>query len=111
MQSDREWKLVLSWKSAGVQLCLAAAFGKYLSYVSSDFFHLNWIACALWMLSGIWITSAFSSYREESLSYFDSQSGKFQPRFQKRSRRQIFGVLSTVAIAFAVLGVFIQIYF
>jgi hypothetical protein len=110
MPSEREWKLVFSWKAAVAQLFIAAAVGKFVSYAVSDFIHLSWLACTLWMLSTIWFVSAFSSYREESLSYFDSHSGRFQPRFQRQSRRQIFGVLATAGIVFAILGTLVQVY-
>jgi len=110
MQQNREWKLVWSWKGVAVQLCLAAAIAKMLSAISSDFYHLNWIASAFWFLALAWFAIACSSYNEESLKYFDGQSGRFQPRFQKRSRMHIFGAFLTVAIVFAVLGLFVQIY-
>ena len=110
MQSNREWKLLWSWRSLVVQLTIAAVIGKMISYISHDFYPLNWIASALWFLSGAWVAAAFSTYSQESLSYFNGQTGKFQPRFQKRSRLEIFAVLFSVAIGLVFLGLLVQIY-
>ena len=111
MQDDREWRFIWSWKKIALQLCMAAAIGKYISYIVHDFYHLNWIASSLWFLSGSWVAIAFSLYNQESLSYFDNKTGRFQPRFQKRSRVQIFFACVALAIALLLLGALDQLYF
>jgi hypothetical protein len=106
MPQNREWKLRWSWKGVAAQLAVALAAGKFVSFA----YHLNWLASSLWLLAGGWFAIACTSYSEESLSYFDSQSGTFQPRFQKSSRFQIFATYMSIAFLFGVLGVLVQIY-
>ena len=110
MQGNREWKLLWNWNGFAIQLILGAGIGKMISYISHDFYQLNWIACALWFLSGTWIAIAFSTYNQESLSYFNGQTGNFQPRFQKRSRLQIFAILFSISVGLALLGLLVQTY-
>ena len=93
-----------------IQIILASGIGKMVSYISQDFYRLNWIASGLWFLSACWVAIAFSTFNEESLSYFNGQTGTFQPRFQKRSRFQIFALLFSISVVLALLGLLVQIY-
>jgi len=110
MSHDSEWVLTSNLKHIVFQLCLSAAGGKYLSWVISDFYPINWIACTLWHQAALWVVIAFSSYRTDSLSYFDSQSGTFKPRIPKGPRRKMFKIILIFAFVFAILGLCDQIY-
>ena len=106
MSQNREWKLSWSWKLAAVQLAVAIAVGKILSAA----FHLNWIASSLCFLALAWFAIALKSRAEESLSYFNPETGTFTPRFQKSSRTQIFATYMAISIMLGVLGFLVQIY-
>jgi hypothetical protein len=111
MQLDfKEWTLPLSWKGIIFQACLAVAMGKLMSYWwLSTWPKFSWLAFAFWYFAMGWFISGCREYREASLSYFDSATGAFKPRFPKRLRAQLLGFFAAVALAFAAVGVLVQL--
>jgi hypothetical protein len=98
------WKLAI-WLA--VLVALSIGVGK----VASLWYHLNWIASAMWYLAALFLVFALSVYSDASQKYFHGPSSTFKPRFSASARSRFLVRSVAMAIAFAIVGLLDQTYF